>query len=108
VTVSDDELVRFGKQLFGRPTRLAVAVHLSDRHEPSYLTEIASALGLPASAVAQELANLTDLGLLERVDVDGSRRVYYMPTASPWWEVLSAASRVLLRERATSGEADTS
>lgn len=86
---------KIGKHLFGRPARLSLGIYFASSDEASYLSEISERLGLPQSAVAQELANLVELRMLHRNDVVGSRRVYYTRLPSPWWSVFSAAARIM-------------
>jgi len=48
-----------------------------------------------ASAIAQELANFVELGLLDRHEVTGIRRVHYTRTESPWWRIFETVAAVM-------------
>jgi DNA-binding transcriptional ArsR family regulator len=83
---------RFGKRLFGRPARLELGLYFVE-HSQSFLAEVCDEIGLPQSAVLQELRAFVDLGLLYRTELEGSRRVYYQRSDSAWWGVFEAAMK---------------
>jgi hypothetical protein len=90
------DTAEIGKRLFGRPTRLTLGLYFVQIEQTSYLSEISGALPeVAASAIAQELANFVELGLLDRHEVTGIRRVYYTRTASPWWRIFETVAAVM-------------
>jgi DNA-binding transcriptional regulator GbsR (MarR family) len=76
---------------------------------------IQEALGLSAGTVSVALRTLVDVGLLERVERPGERRVYHRISAHGWERVLEARFQALTEMRevadralaASGGKADT-
>ena len=89
------EIERVSDRLFGRSCRLPllfwILEHPKDRIYQSEPPE--SIAG--RTAIRQELARLTEAGLLDEERPDGDARVYYVRTASPLWEVVRAAAVVV-------------
>lgn len=84
-----------GKQLFGRPCRLALALWIVRHGKPRfYQSEPPREVILPGDA-ARELGRLVRLGMLEEQRPDGDRRVYYERTGSPLWKIIQAAADVI-------------
>lgn len=83
-----------GKQLFGRPCRLTLAIWIL-RHGKSrfYQSEPPREVILQGDA-AKELSRLVGLGMLEELRPDDNRRVYYETTDSPLWKIIQAAADV--------------
>lgn len=87
---------RFGKGLFGRPVRLQLLAWIARSGDRTfYLKEAAESTGAATSALHQELVLLVGLGMLQRLEAEGSRRVYYQRVASPWWGVADAAATAM-------------
>ena len=78
--------------LFGRKCRLAVATwvlhHPKGRFFQSEPREIDHA---STSNIVDEFARLVQLGMLEIERPEDSRRVYYVRTNSPLWDIVTAA-----------------
>lgn len=86
---------RVGAELFGRSCRLPIALWILNRDKPRfYQSEPPRELGAP-TAIRQELARLTRAGLLDEERPDGDKRVYYVRTDSPWWDVIKVARQIL-------------
>ena len=87
------DLETVGKLLFGRPIRLRLAIWIYTERgsQPFWLSEASVALNYSASAVSEELARLTRLGMVTRIDVGpSSRRVYFqLVEENPLWEAIS-------------------
>lgn len=94
-------LSTLGDSLFGRALRLRVA-HWVLTHEAGtfFQGEVATGVSYSASAVAQELDRLVDLGMLIRHPrTAGDRRQYYSRTESQVWEVIQAAVEAVTEPR---------
>ena len=78
--------------LFGRKCRLGVAAwvmqHPKGRFFQSEPTGIEHA---STSNIIDELRKLVQLGMLEVERPDDSRRIYYVRTDSPLWDIIAAA-----------------
>lgn len=87
------ELAEIGDRLFGRTLRLRVAAWVLSHDEESFFqSEAASGVGYTASGVAEELARLADLGMVDRMErLPGGNRQYYTKLRSPLWNVIQAA-----------------
>jgi hypothetical protein len=84
-----------GKQLFGRPCRLALALWIVGHYKPDfYQSEPPREVILQGSA-SDELGRLVRLGMLEVQRRDDTRRVYYERTGSPLWKIIQAAADVM-------------
>jgi hypothetical protein len=84
-----------GKQLFGRPCRLTLALWIVRHDKPRfYQSEPPRDVILQGDA-AKELGRLVRLGMLEEERPDESRRVYYQRTDSPLWKIIEAAADVI-------------
>ncbi|MEM7093169.1 MAG: hypothetical protein AAF567_09220 [Actinomycetota bacterium] len=88
-----EQMEQVGKILFGRPLRLRVLLYVLERLDDDaasfYQKEAAQAVDYGASAVTTELDRLIDLGMLARVEVEGSRRLYYQPLGdNPLWNAI--------------------
>lgn len=92
--MDDSELL---KRLFGRPTRIHLALWVIGRdREPFYLLEAQTALlrdGHALSATRAEVQTLLHCGLL--IETPDGNRKYYTPTESPWWDVFAHIGRAL-------------
>ncbi|WP_198538999.1 hypothetical protein [Mycolicibacterium wolinskyi] len=90
--------------LFGRKCRLAVAMwvlrHPKGRFFQSEPRDIDHA---SSSNVTQELNRLVQLGMLDVEHPEDSRRVYYVRTNSPLWDIITAAIEAIDAEAAESG-----
>ncbi len=86
------EATRVSELLFGRKCRLAVAAwvlqHPKGRFFQSEPRDIEHA---STSNIVDELGRLVELGMLETERPPESRRVYYVRTNSPLWDIVSAA-----------------
>ena len=84
-----------GKLLFGRPSRLALAIWIVRHDKPRFYQSEPPREVIWQGAVAEELGKLVKLGMLEEVRPDDARRVYYDRTDSPLWKIIEAAADVL-------------
>lgn len=91
------EARRRAKNIFNKPTRVAVAVWVLEREGRSFYqgeaTQALSGKGEAISAVQTELERLTDWSMLTRVQPPGDRRVWYTQAPSDLWDVFRAAGR---------------
>ena len=84
-----------GKELFGRPCRLALALWIAGHDKPRfYQSEPPREVILPGD-LAKELGHLVRLGMLEVERREDARRVYYDRTSSPLWKIIEAAAEVV-------------
>lgn len=82
-----------GASLFGRRLRLHVALWVLARkeREPFYQSEVARGVDYSVSGVSSELDRLVDLEMIRKLQPEHrDRRVYYVRTASPLWEIIRA------------------
>lgn len=86
------DMTFLGEKLFGRGLRLRVAAWVVGASRSFYQAEAADGVRYSASAVAQELERLVELGMLIRHDKPGGdRRQYYSRTDSSLWRVITTA-----------------
>jgi hypothetical protein len=84
-----------GKELFGRPCRLTLAIWIIRQNKPRfYQSEPPREVILQGDA-AKELGRFVRLGMLEEERPEESRRVYYVRTGSPLWRIFEAAANVI-------------
>lgn len=84
-----------GRLLFGRPSRLRLALWIHQRDgRPFYQSEPPPKV-IAQSAAGTELRRFIHLGMLTEHRETGSRRVYYQRTNSPLWSIIVAAARVV-------------
>ncbi|WP_109788718.1 hypothetical protein [Mycolicibacterium chlorophenolicum] len=90
---------RVSELLFGRKCRLAVAAwvlrHPKGRFFQSEPRDIEHA---STSNIVDELGRLVQLGMLETERPEDSRRVYYVRTNSPLWDIVTAALAAIEEE----------
>jgi hypothetical protein len=84
-----------GKQLFGRPCRLALALWIIRHDKPRFYQSEPPREVILQGDLARELSRLVRLGMLEEDRRDGDRRVWYERTDSPLWKIIQAAADVL-------------
>ena len=84
-----------GRELFGRPCRLTLALWIVRREKPVFFQSEPPREVLLQSDAANELARLVRLGMLNQLHPDEGRRIYYERTRSPLWKILEAAADVL-------------
>jgi hypothetical protein len=84
-----------GRQLFGRPCRLALAVWIVRLEKPVFYQSEPPREVIPQGHAGGELARLVGLGMLEVQRRDDSRRIYYVRTGSPLWKIFEAAADVI-------------
>ena len=84
-----------GKELFGRPCRLRLALWIVRQDRVRFFQSEAPREVILQSAAAEELGRLVRLGMLKEERPDESRRVYYVPTDSPLWKIIEAAADVI-------------
>ncbi|HEY5358001.1 MAG TPA: hypothetical protein VIJ82_10015 [Streptosporangiaceae bacterium] len=89
------EVSEVGKQLFGRPCRLALALWIVRRDKPRFYQSEPPREVILQGDLASELGRLVRLGMLDEDRPDDGRRVYYNRTDSPLWKIIQAASEVL-------------
>lgn len=86
------DTTRVSELLFGRKCRLAVAAwvlqHPKGRFFQSEPRDIDHA---STSNIVDELGRLVQLGMLDIERPEDSRRVYYVRTNSPLWNIVTAA-----------------
>lgn len=86
------DATRVSELLFGRKCRLAVAAwvlqHPKGRFFQSEPRDIEHA---STSNIVDELSRLVQLGMLDIERPEESRRVYYVRTNSPLWDIVTAA-----------------
>jgi hypothetical protein len=81
-----------GKQLFGRPCRLSLALWIIRRDKPRFYQSEPPREVIQPGDLGKELGRLVRLGMLEEERPDGERRVYYIRTDSELWKIIKAAS----------------
>ena len=84
-----------GKELFGRPCRLALALWIAGHHKPRFYQSDPPREVILQGDLAKELGRLVRLGMLEVERRDDARRVYYERTDSPLWKIIEAAADVV-------------
>jgi hypothetical protein len=84
-----------GKQLFGRPCRLALALWILRQDKPRFYQSEPPREVILQGELAKELSRLVRLGMLEEDRPDDGRRVYYNRTDSPLWKIIQAAADVI-------------
>jgi hypothetical protein len=89
------DVAEVGKQLFGRPCRLALALWIVRRDKPSFYQSEPPREVIRQGDLADELGRLVRLGMLEELRPDDARRVYYDRTDSPLWKIIEAAADVV-------------
>src|SRR5690349_24808396 len=72
-----------GKELFGRPCRLALALWVLEHHKSRFYQSEPPREVILQGEVAKELRRLVRLGMLEELRPDDARRVYYDRTIVP-------------------------
>jgi len=83
-----------GKELFGRPCRLALAIWIF-RHDKRFYQSEPPREVIWQGEAAKELSRLVRLGMLVEDRPDDARRVYYERTNSPLWKIIEAAADVI-------------
>lgn len=80
-------------RLFGRRSRLPIAAWIA-RHEKGrfFQSEVPLFGATSRSNVIEELRRLTALGMLEEERPEDTKRVYYVRSTSPLWEVVEFAA----------------
>ena len=84
-----------GKLLFGRPSRLALALWIYRHDKPRFYQSEPPREVILQGDLAKELGRLVRLGMLHEERRDDSRRVYYDRTDSPLWKIIEAAADVI-------------
>jgi hypothetical protein len=84
-----------GKQLFGRPCRLALALWIVRHEKPSFYQSEPPRDVILQGDLGNELGRLVRLGMLDEERPDNRRRVNYYRTDSPLWKIIQAASDVI-------------
>jgi hypothetical protein len=84
-----------GKQLFGRPCRLALALWIVRHDKPRFYQSEPPREVILQGDLANELSRFVRLGMLEEERRDGDRRVWYERTDSSLWKIIDAAADVL-------------
>jgi hypothetical protein len=82
-----------GKQLFGRPCRLTLALWIV-RHDKRFYQSEPPREVILQSDLADELSRLVRLGMLHEDRPDDTRRVYYERTNSPLWKIFESAAEL--------------
>jgi len=84
-----------GKQLFGRPCRLTLAIWIVRHSKPRFYQSEPPRDVILQSDLADKLGRLLRLSMLEEERPDDGRRVYYYRTDSPLWKIIQAASDIV-------------
>jgi hypothetical protein len=84
-----------GKELFGRPCRLSLALWIARRDKPQFYQSEPPPDVILQGAAGKELSRLVRLGMLEEERPDDARRVYYYRTDSALWKIIQAAAEVI-------------
>jgi hypothetical protein len=84
-----------GKLLFGRPSRLALALWVARHDKPRFFQSEPPREVISQGNVAEELGKLVRLGMLEEERPDGDRRVWYNRTDSKLWNIIEAAAEAV-------------
>ena len=84
-----------GKLLFGRPSRLALALWIYRHDKPRFYQSEPPREVILQGDLAKELGRLVRLGMLHEERRDDSRRVYYDRTDSPLLKIIEAADDVI-------------
>ncbi len=84
-----------GKELFGRPCRLALALWIVRHGKPRFYQSEPPREIIWQGDLAKELGRLVRLGMLDEERPDEGHRVYYYRTDSPLWKIIQAASDVV-------------
>lgn len=84
-----------GKELFGRPCRLTLALWVLRHNKPLFYQSEPPRDVILQGESAKELGRLARLGMLQELRPDESRRVYYERTDSPLWKIFEAAADVI-------------
>lgn len=79
-----------GKHLFGKPSRLTLAVWIYALEKPRFFQSEPPRDVIRQSEAGRELEHLVVLGMLEKERPEDSRRIYYVRTASPLWQIIAA------------------
>lgn len=80
------------KTLFGRAARARVGLWVVEQDAAFSQHEAVASVQADRTAVVQELDKLEDLGLITTVEVEGSRRKYYVVVDHPLWQIFRAAN----------------
>jgi len=88
------DATRASKWLFGRSSRLPVAVWVLQHGKRFYQSEPPTFGTTSASNIRQELERLVQAGMLTREQPEPGRNVWYEKTDSPLWEIVDTAARV--------------
>lgn len=81
-----------GKQLFGRSSRLRLAIWIVRREKPRFYQSEPPREVILQSDAAKELGRFLRLCMLEEERPDEGRRIYYVRTDSPLWKIIQAAA----------------
>lgn len=84
-----------GKELFGRPCRLALALWIVRHDKARFYQSEPPREVIWQGELAKELGRLVRLGMLEEERRDDARRIYYERTDSPLWKIIEAAADVI-------------
>ncbi|MBN3458401.1 hypothetical protein JNN96_30635 [Mycobacterium sp. DSM 3803] len=85
--------------LFGRACRLGVAAWVLNNPKGRFFQSEPSGIARASSTnIRDELGRLVELGMLEVERPEDSRRIYYVRTNSPLWDVISAALNAIEAE----------
>ena len=88
-----------GKELFGRPCRLPLALWILSRPKSRFYQSEPPREVINQSDLAKELSRLVRLDMLAEERPDDGRRVYYERTTSPLWKIIEAAADAVEPDR---------
>lgn len=86
---------RVDEAIFGRACRLALARWILEHAEGRFFQSEPPKTVASPTAVRQELDRFVGVGLLRVERSKGDRRIYYVRTDSPLWEVFRTAVRLI-------------
>lgn len=90
------DATRVSDRLFGRGCRLPLAAWVAQHPKGRFFQSEAPTFGTTSrSNVNQELQRLLELGMLEVERPDETKKVFYVRSKSPLWDVVRLAAEIL-------------
>jgi hypothetical protein len=80
-----EELRGMSRQVFGKQHRLEIIALISAQEPPVWSRRLARSLGIGENQAASEIANLAELGALQRFPAEHDRRKIHQPVPHPIW-----------------------
>lgn len=89
------EVTRLSDVLFGRSCRVPLAIWIMDHPKGRFFQSEAPREVIGPTAARQELARFVEIGLVEVERPDGDKRVFYVRTNSPLWQIIETTRALL-------------